>query len=501
MSTPAPQANEPRAFGNFTKPQKVGIGKFGRMESMLMLFALAIFSLLAQTQILVAFAYLIVVASVGLWAIKKDEFEVTRLDTGVDKIMFTRSKNKGYNQYRSGPTGVIPTAKFQLPGLAANATPYACQDALGRPFVMIHHPDVDHYVVVFLVDGEGVTLADQDQVDRWVADWGGFMKECGHETDIVGGQVVVETARDFGGRLHAYVQARISPRASEYGRQVMEEASDPAGSVSPMTRTWVTLTFMGSPSEGAPSRSVEEMAVAIGSRIPSICARLVQAGGADAVPVTETTVAKAVQVSYDPAIAEILDGMASRRERQSFELQNAGPAGHVSEWEYFRHDSGKSVCWSMPIPPRGEIYSKTLMELMKPDPNCDRKRVAFLYRPVPVAKAEDVAASDVENASKRSSATKRTRERAMNALEAAMASAREEARGAGLVNFGFAVAATVVDPARLPEAKTSVEGRGRASRVLLRPTYGAHDTTFAATLPLGLVLSEYAGLTTKFKEI
>ena len=490
----------PRPYGNFVRPEKAGIGKFSRSESVLMLVGLGVFSLLVQANFFVGLGYLVVVGSLGYWGIKKDQYGISRMDDGVDKVKFTLGKKQGFNQYRSGPTGVIPSAKFQLPGLAAGAVPYACMDPLGRPFALIHHPDVDHYVLVLVADAEGDTLADQDQVDRWVANWGGFMKEAGHETDIVGGQVIVETARDFGGRMKAYVEAQISERASDYGRQVMIEAANPADSTSPMTRTWVTLTFSGSPHLGAPSRTLEDVAVAVASRVPSICEQIVHAGGAEATPVTETTIAKAVQVSYDPAIAEILDGMASRRERQSFELQNAGPAGHVSEWKYFRHDSGMSVCWSMPRPPRGEIYAKTLRELLKYDSHCDRKRVALLYRPVPVAEAETIAAQDVENASKKASSTKRVRHRTQQAHEAAVQSAKEEARGAGLVNFGIAATATVCDEASLADAQISVEGRGRASRVVLRPTFGAHDTTFAATLPLGLVLNSYVGLTTKFQE-
>ena len=67
----------------------------------------------------------------------------------------------------------------------------------------------------------------------------------------------------------------------------------------------------------------------------------------------------------------------------------------------------------------------------------------------------------------------------------------EEAAGAGLVNFGIMVTATVLDPADEADARAAVDNLAGTARVRLRPVYGAQDSAFAAALPLGLVLSRH----------
>jgi hypothetical protein len=69
--------------------------------------------------------------------------------------------------------------------------------------------------------------------------------------------------------------------------------------------------------------------------------------------------------------------------------------------------------------------------------------------------------------------------------------AAEEAAGAGIVDFGMIVTATVIDEHDEADARATIENLSAASRILLRPAYGAQDSTFAAGLPLGLVLPKF----------
>jgi hypothetical protein len=78
--------------------------------------------------------------------------------------------------------------------------------------------------------------------------------------------------------------------------------------------------------------------------------------------------------------------------------------------------------------------------------------------------------------------------------------AQEEAQGAGLVNFGMVVTATVTDKERLADAVAAVEQTSGTARVLLRRAYGAQDTAFAASLPLGLVLPKHSLLPSEIKD-
>ena len=68
----------------------------------------------------------------------------------------------------------------------------------------------------------------------------------------------------------------------------------------------------------------------------------------------------------------------------------------------------------------------------------------------------------------------------------AIRAARQEARGAGLVQFTLHVTTTVTDPADLEEAKSEVERAAGDSRLKLRVARGGQAAAFAAGLPVGV---------------
>jgi hypothetical protein len=488
-------------YGNFVEPRTPGIGRLGRGESVLIIIALAIFGLVMMSNLWGGVIYFLVVAPLMWQSLKKDKFGVSAFEKRAERFMFNHAKKNQRTQYRSGPVGVIPSGTYQLPGLLAASTAYKCRDGLGRSFALIHVPHTDHYSVAFLTEAEGMTLTDQAQIERWVAEWGAFMRECGYESDIAGGSVIVEVAPDFGGRLKQHIEPQLSKHASEVGRTMMLQAIDPDVSRSSMVRTWVTLTFTGSAGFGSPPRSVEDVAVSVASRLPDIGSRIELAGGTDAVPVSVTSLSRMIRTSYEPGIAEDIERvMSDPGERVNFDWDNAGPVAHDAGWESMRHDSGVSASYTMGIAPRGEVRSRILADLLKPQAEMTRKRVALLFRPIPVSEAGDVAERDVKHLGARAGSTKQELSSSAQAVVAASQTAREEATGAGLVNFGLAVTATVTDPDQLPVAKLAVTGRGRASKIELRPAYGSQDVVFAATLPVGLILTDHVRVPNQLKE-
>ena len=85
-------------------------------------------------------------------------------------------------------------------------------------------------------------------------------------------------------------------------------------------------------------------------------------------------------------------------------------------------------------------------------------------------------------------------------MRAAAATASEEASGAGLVNFGMLVTATILDRADAPDARAAIDNLASASRLRLRPVYGSQDSAFAAALPLGLVLTKHVKIPAEWRE-
>jgi hypothetical protein len=82
------------------------------------------------------------------------------------------------------------------------------------------------------------------------------------------------------------------------------------------------------------------------------------------------------------------------------------------------------------------------------------------------------------NANVRISSGNRPSARALVDARSAAQTAQEKAQGAGLVNFGLVVTATVTDAARLPDAVAAIEQTSGTARVLLRRAYGSQDTAF-----------------------
>lgn len=86
------------------------------------------------------------------------------------------------------------------------------------------------------------------------------------------------------------------------------------------------------------------------------------------------------------------------------------------------------------------------------------------------------------------------------AVRAAAATASEEAAGAGLVNFGLLVTATVSDLSKIADAHAAIDNLAATARLRLRPVYGSQDSAFAAALPLGLVLPKHIRVPTELRE-
>jgi hypothetical protein len=149
----------------------------------------------------------------------------------------------------------------------------------------------------------------------------------------------------------------------------------------------------------------------------------------------------------------------------------------------------------MSAAPRGEVHSGVLWKLLAPHPEIARKRVSLLYRVLDPGVAARIVEADKRNADFRVNSAQRPSEHALREQRSALATAQEEARGAGLVDFGLVVTATVESdaqgPERLAEAEAAVENLAATARLTLRRMYGSQDSAFAAGLPLGLVLARH----------
>lgn len=425
--------------------------------------------------------------------------------TGLQRISarvgWRRATSSGANVYRSGPLGVVPHGRHQLPGLAAGSLLTEHRDSWDEPFAMISYPSTGDHVVVFATEPDGSALVDPQQVDRWVATWGGYLAMLGDEPGLVGAQVVIETAPDSGSRLRREVEEHLDPDAHPVSRAILREVVETYPRGSATVRAWICLTFSAWLRGGDKRRTADEVARDLAIRLPGLRAGLADAGAGAAHPATAAELAEAIRCAYDPAAAPALDSARAMAQSVAFPWDEVGPVAAHATWDAYRHDSGLSVTWEMTAAPRGEVYSSVLTHLLDAHPDIDRKRVALLYRPHDSAAAARIVERDKKAAATRvRESGKRVRDRDLVNLESATKAAREEARGAGLANFGLVVTATVTDPDRLPVAVAAVDNLAATARVGLRRVHGSQDSAFAFGLPLGLVPTRHLQVPAEVRE-
>jgi hypothetical protein len=276
----------------------------------------------------------------------------------------------------------------------------------------------------------------------------------------------------------------------------MAEAVATFGVGAASTRCFVALTWTRA-RDGGRRRSVEDMAVEIGTRLPELTAGLEQTGAGRAVPMGEAALAAALRVAYDPAIGPALEASG-----EPVEWEDCGPGQAEERVDHYLHDGATSVSWMMGEAPRGAVRSNLLGRLIAPHVEVDRKRVTILYRPYDPATSARLVDSDVRDA--RFAATQRKVGRARDSVSVAAAeqAAVEEALGASLVRFGVIVTATMIggDAEDLDRCKSVIEHLGSAARIRLRLASRAQATTFVAALPLGLVLPAHVSVPTDWRD-
>jgi hypothetical protein len=464
-----------------------GLGRLGLLGTVIALVGMVVVVLGVMLAGLLVGAVLAAVLAVLLVPLLfHDRHGRTLLQALTARLAWWRGKSIGQHLYRSGPLGITAHGSFRLPGLLAASELITARDSYNEEFGLVVIPSVGHYTAVFECGADGASLVDQDTIDTWVAYWGQWLSLLSYEPGLVAAQVVIETAPDLGHRLSEEVHANLDPNAPDLAREALLEIirTYPSGSARVSTR--VSVTYAAAPRPGAKRRSRQEMAREIGTRLPGLRQNLPMTGAGTARAMTANELAAAVRVAYDPQAQGVLEATRGL----SLSWEDAGPSAAQESWDHYRHDSGCSITWGMSEAPRGEVLSNVLTGLVAPHPDIVRKRVTLCYRPHDPGTAARLVERDRRDARFRISSDNAAARDAI-AVAAADQSAKEEAKGAGVVRFSMLVTATVAHPDELETAAAAIDTLAPAARVRLRRLYGAQDAGFSAALPLGIVLPDH----------
>lgn len=491
----------PRSYGNWSKPKTAGLMGLGSIGTAI-LFVGAGFSVIV-TMASNILNGIVTAAVFGLFLLAvavKDKHGQSLLMRATTKVGWMATKTKGTHIYRSGPLGRAEWGTAQLPGLAAGSRLTEWRDSYNRPFALLQVPATSDYTVVIGTEPDGAALVDREQVDVWVAEWGMWLASLGDEPGIEAASVTIETAPDTGTRLRREVARRVDPAAPEFAKQLLNDLVDkyPAGSAT--IKAYVALTFNAAARTGGKKRSPDEMGRELASRLPGLTQGLAATGAGATRPLSAQDLCEAIRVAYDPAAAPLIDTANAAGEPPELYWPEVGPTAHQATWDTYRHDSALSVTWMMSGAPRGNVPSSVLARLLAPHRDVARKRVTLLYRPIDAAKAAAIVEGDVRASTFNLQSSHKPTARSMTATRAALATAQEEASGAGLVNFGLLVTATVMDASQVADARAAIDNLSATARLRLRLVHGSQDSAFAAALPLGLVLPKHLRVPSEVRE-
>lgn len=480
-------SDAPRTYGNWRKPKSVGIGQLGIIGTGALLLLCLVVVLAQQLAGLLAALGIAALGSlVLLGMILKDKHDLSAIQRIGIRLGYQQAARARSRLYRSGPLGRGTWGTNQLPGLLAATKLIEAKDSYDRPFAIVSWPRLGHYAIVISCEPDGAGQVDQDQVDNWVAHWGHWLASLGHEDGVVGASVTVETAPDTGYRLESEVRHNTAADAPAVARQMLAEVVDTYPRGAAHVKAWISITFSAQSRTGRRA-TADEMALELATRLPNLTAGLASTGAGHVRPTTAQELCEVIRIAYDPAAPSVIDEAKAMGQRIELHWSEVGPAAHQAFWDKYRHDGAWSVTWAMTIAPRGEVLDRVLQPLLAPHRAIARKRVTILYKVMDPGIAARIVEADMKSSDFRTYSSSRPAARQQADQAAAERTRQEEARGAGLIDFGMLVTATVTDSEALIDAVAAVERLSSQSRMRLRAVYGSQDSAFAAALPLGIV--------------
>lgn len=490
-----------RTYGNWRQPTSPGLLGLGTGGTVLLFFGLFVVLVMLMTGgLLESLVTAVGFGVVLLLLVTRDRHGRNVLSRAGARLGWWSARSRGLHLYRSGPLGRTAWGTYQLPGLAAATRLSEHVDSYGRPFALVFTPATKTYTVVIGTEPDGAALVDQEQVDGWVADWGHWLANLGDEPGLEAASVTIETAPDTGTRLRREVDLHTADDAPAFARGMLAEVVQryPAGSST--VKAYVAITFAAAARNGAKPRTAEEMGRELAARLPGLTASLQATGAGAAHPLSAQRLCETVRVAYDPAAAILIDEAHAQGETPELPWSDVGPSAAQASWDSYRHDGATSCTWAMTGAPRGNVQSGVLARLLAPHRDIARKRVTLLYRPIDSARAAALVEADLRSAEFRATSTTKPLARDTLAVRSARATANEEASGAGLVNFGLLVTATVLNPHQAADARAAVANLAATARLRLRPVQGSQDSAFAAALPLGLIVSKHISVPSELRD-
>ena len=491
-----------RTYGNLVVPRRPGIFGLGMLPTIgLLVSAIVDALLILAIGILPTLVLVAIEAPVFLWLLKPAHDGRTPLSRINERVAGFRGRRKGRQVYSSGPTGRVPYGTHQLPGVLGPSQLSEAQDAFGRPFAVLAHPWTRQVTVVIETEPDGASLADQWQIDQWVAHHGQWLAILPTEPGLTHAQISIEAAPDPGTRLSYMLRSRRDPNAPAFAGEVLDEIEQtyPSGAAEVRARIALTYTLAGA---GRRQMSVTEKANEISLRLSQLVTELSNTGAGAGRPCSAERLSEIAMEAYSPSKAMLIEQLRGNGQASDVLWEDAGPAQAYTDSKqglYF-HDGAASRTWMMSGAPRGHFRESVLTELLAAHGDVPRKRVTLLYRILSPGEAASVVERDVTDSQFRVRNERRPSPRSRMQAAAAGQTSDEEARGASIVMLGMLVTGTVLDSDGVDEMDAAIANVAPAAKISLRLPRAGQDALFAASLPFGVWLPDHLQISQSIQE-
>ncbi len=187
-------AAEPR-YGQWRRPRSAGLLGLGTAPT-IGLLSWVIVSFAAMMIHLAAGWGLLAVGLIVLIPLAVRVGDRTVYQVVLARLAYRRGRWRRQHLLLNGPSGPVAGGTHRLPGVLAASEVYDAQDALARPFGLIHQQGTGRYTAVLRCDADGDQLVDREDVDAWVAGWAHWLGKLPQVPGFEAATVTVETAPD-----------------------------------------------------------------------------------------------------------------------------------------------------------------------------------------------------------------------------------------------------------------------------------------------------------------
>ena len=487
--------HQPRDYGGWRRRRGIGLfglGAAGTLAVLVTLLALIITATAAAGVLVYAAPPVLVAGSLALARIGGEPLALA----AVRRVRWWHGSARSYTRYRAAVVAER-APEFPMPGVLAPLTLLDAEDGSGGRYGIVLDRRTGLMTPTLRVIPACMWLADREDADAWVANWGGWLASLGFLPAVRWVTVTIDTAPEPGSTLADAIAAGLDPASPLAARQIMGQLVEAAPAAAADVGTRVSITFDPKAFPAAPT-DLMGAAAEVGRAMPGLESALGTCGVTVAGRASAAEIAGAIRTAFDPAArGEVNRILArSRGTRPDLELgwADAGPVGAEEEPGCYRHDSGISVTWAWQEAPRQNVTADVLARLAAPGRY--PKRVGLQYRPFPGAEATRVLDAEVNAAQFRALYKRRTGrdETARDSYDQARArqAAAEEAAGAGVCLVSLYVTVTVASAADLPRAVAETEAAAESSRIRLRRMTYAQAAGWTATLPCGICPADLA---------